>query len=402
MLAIGLIKEGKIPHDNRVALTPAQCKWLKKHYADVEIFVQPSPLRCYSDAEYEEAGIKLTNDLSHCQWLLGIKEIPVQQLIPSKRLMFFSHTIKKQPHNQQLIRAMIDKEITLVDYECLVHPNGSRIIGFGFFAGVVGAHNGLWAYGKRTKSFDMKRAYECRDYAHLIESYHGIEIPPIKIAVTGGGRVATGVIEIMQQLNIKEVSVSDYKTKTFNNPVFVHLKGENLYLNKETNSYNREEFHSNPSLYKCLFTDYLQSTDILMNGIFWNENIPALFSLDDLKQPNFRIQTIADITDDAYGSVPCNLGDSTIEDPVYSVNRHTNTKETLFAEGAIDVMAVGNLPNELPRDASKYFGEQLIKYVIPEMIEPASDGDDILYRATILSSGALTSRYEYLADYAAL
>lgn len=402
MLAIGLIKEGKIPHDNRVALTPAQCKWLKKHYPDLEIFVQPSALRCYSDAEYAEAGIELTEDLSRCNWILGIKEIPVHMLPSSKQLMFFSHTIKKQPHNQKLMKAMVDKQITLIDYECLVHGNGSRIIGFGFYAGVVGAHNGLWAYGKRTKSFHMKRAFQCHDYAHLLESYRDIKIPPVKIAVTGGGRVATGVIEVMQQLKIKEVSPADYKTKTFDYPVYVHLKGENLYLNRNTNAYNREEFHGNPSLYKCLFPDYLHCTDILMNGIFWNENIAPLFSLDDMKNADFRIQTIADITDDAFGSVPCNLGDSTIEDPVYSVSRITNTKETLFAEGAVDVMAVGNLPNELPRDASKYFGDQLIKYVIPEMlaVEEAKGEDAVLRNATILSSGQLMERYEYLSEYA--
>ena len=146
MLVIGLIREGKIPSDNRVALTPAQCKWLKSNFSDVSIIVQHSENRCFSDQEYIHAGIEVTDDLSACNLLLGIKEVPITQLIPSKKYIFFSHTKKKQPYNQKLLHAMMDLGITLIDYECLEHKDGQRIIGFGFFAGIVGAHNGIMTY----------------------------------------------------------------------------------------------------------------------------------------------------------------------------------------------------------------------------------------------------------------
>jgi len=147
MLVIGLIREGKVPADNRVALIPAQCKWLVKHFPDIRILVQTSSNRCFSDEEYEQAGIEVTEDLSSCDLLLGIKEVPVDQFLADKKYLFFSHTRKKQPHNQAMMHAMMDKSITLIDYECLEHADGQRIIGFGFFCRYCWRtqwYNGVW------------------------------------------------------------------------------------------------------------------------------------------------------------------------------------------------------------------------------------------------------------------
>ncbi|BDQ11597.1 NAD(P)-dependent oxidoreductase [Sediminibacterium sp. TEGAF015] len=399
MLVIGLIKEGKIPADNRVALTPSQCKWLIKNVPDVQVKVEHSPNRCYTDQEYAQAGVELTHDLSDCNLLLGIKEVPVAQLIPNKRYMFFSHTKKLQPYNRGLMQAMVQKNITLIDYECLEHKDGQRIIGFGFFAGIVGAHNGIMAYGNRTGAFSLERVHKIKDYRALIHTYFGLKLPPIKIAVTGSGRVAHGILEIMNLLDVQEVEPDEYLSKEFDYPVYVHLKGSHLYQHKTTQQYNRDHFHEHPEEYNCLFLPYCAHTDVLMNGIYWGNNVPRLFEMDDLKRPDFRIQTIADITDDKHGSVPCNLGDATIDDPVYGVNVQTGEKTVPYIDGSIDIMAVGNLPNELPRDASRYFGEQLIKYILDDI---RKGGSNTISNATILENGQLTEPFHYLKDYAAL
>lgn len=397
MLAIGLIREGKVPTDNRVALTPAQCKFLTKNFPDIQIKVQSSANRCFSNEEYTLAGIEVTEDLSDCSVLMGIKEVPKEQLIPNKTYLFFSHTKKLQPYNQALFHTMMDKNITLIDYECLEHNDGQRIIGFGFFAGIVGAHNGIMAYGNRTGLFSLKRVHQVKDYRQLIHSYFGLKLPPIKIAVTGSGRVSHGIVEVMNLMDVQEVDKTDYLTKQFEYPVYVHLKGADLYQHQQTGNYNRNDFHENPANYHCIFQPYCAQTDILMNGVYWEQQIPRLFSWADMQDPNFRITTIADITDDANGSVPCNLGDATIQNPIYGVNKLTGEKTEPYISESIDMMAVGNLPNELPRDASRFFGEQLIKYVL----EPLKKGGNaMIERATLLNKGILTDRYNYMEEYA--
>jgi saccharopine dehydrogenase (NAD+, L-lysine forming) len=397
MTTIGLIKEGKIPADNRVALTPAQCKWIHKNSDQVRIIAQSSDNRCFSDREYQSAGVEVKEDISDCDILLGIKEVPVAQLIAGKTYLFFSHTKKKQPHNQQLLRAILDKKIRLVDYECLEHEDGQRIIGFGFFAGIVGAHNGMMAYGNRTGLFKLDRVYKQRSFRELIHNYFGVRLPNVKIAVTGSGRVAHGILEIMNLMGIHEVEPDDYLKRRFSYPVYTQLKGADLYRNKTTGQYSRLDFHEHPEQFECVFLPYAAQTDILMNGIYWDKNVPRLFEKTHVGSDNFIIQTIADITDDADGSVPINLGDQPMEDPVYGVDKNSLQKTAPYLPNSIDIMAVGNLPNELPRDASRYFGEQLVKHVLEDLV---GHGSAIIDRATMTNNGKLTKEYEYLKDYA--
>ncbi len=398
MLTIGLIREGKVPADNRVALTPSQCKWVMKNYPGIELVAQHSDTRCYADSEYAAAGIRVLEDVSGCDVLMGIKEVPVGQLLPRKTYFFFSHTKKLQPHNQALMQAMAQKEITLVDYECLEHEDGQRIIGFGFFAGIVGAHNGMMIYGKRTGAFTLARVFETSSFRKLIHNYFGLKIPNIKIAVTGSGRVAQGILEIMNLMQIREVEKEEFLEREFTYPVYVHLKGSDLYRRRDNGPYSRQDFHGNPLDYQSIFLPYARAADILMNGVYWDQRIPRLFEKEDVRDQRFRIQVIADVTDDANGSVPINLGDQTISDPVYGVDRNTLQKTAPYLPGSIDVMAVGNLPNELPRDASRYFGEQLIKYVIPDLQQHSP----VLEKAKILQDGKLTPGYAYMAEYAGL
>lgn len=399
MIRIGLIQEGKVPADNRVALTPAQCKWLRRQRTDLEIWVEPSATRCYSDREYESAGAKLSVDLSTCDIILGIKEVPVSKLIPEKTYLFFSHTKKEQLYNQSLFRALIDQKITLIDYECLEHEDGQRLLGFGFFAGVVGAHNGMMAYGNRTGLYQLERVYKQRSFRDLIHTYFGLKLPNLKIAVTGSGRVAHGILEIMNLMGIHEVEPEDYRSRRFSYPVYTQLKGGDLYRHQLNGNYNRLHFHEHPDEYECLYHPYCEQTDILMNGIYWDRQMPRLFEKADVQTDRFITQTIADITDDADGSVPINLGDQSIEDPIYGVDRNTLQKTAPYLPNSIDVMAVGNLPNELARDASRYFGEQLIKHLFEDLI---GQGSPMLERATMLRSGQLTESYQYLRSYAGL
>jgi alanine dehydrogenase len=396
IIHIGLIREEKLPHDNRTAFTPQQCQWILLNYPNVRITVQPSPHRCFTDSEYAEAGIPLAEDLSHCHILMGIKEVPKERLLSGKTYLFFSHTKKQQPNNQAMLQHIVNHNITLIDYECLVHDDGQRILGFGFFAGVVGAHNGLLAYGKRTGLFQYRPVHTCHDLQELIKHYFGIKLPPLRIVITGSGRVAAGILEVMGMLGIKYIPPEEYLINTYAYPVYTQLKAGELYLRRGDKTYSRDDFHQHPEAYECRFLPYVTVSDILMNGIYWDERIPPLFTWADLAKDNFRIQVIADITDDTNGSIPCNLRDSTIDDPVYGVDRISRERTAPGLSRSVDMMCVSNLPNELPRDASQYFGDQLMKYVFEDLLQPHSP---VIEKATIVKNGRLTERFAYLEGY---
>ena len=399
MLRIGLIRERKTLPDNRVALTPKQCSYIIAHNPDISIVVEPSPIRCFPDADYRAEGIEVTSNLGDCDVLLGVKEVPVDHLQPGKTYFFFSHTKKKQAYNQQLMQALIQKNIRMIDYECLTHKDEQRILGFGFYAGIVGAHNGLLTYGRKFGLYELPPAHSVKSFQELLTAYEHIKLPNIKIAMTGSGKVAAGVLEVLTQLDIEPVEPLDFLTHQYDYPVFTHLKGQSLYARKDNDLFHRDDFHAHPEAYKCLFSPYVSQSDILMNGIYWERRIPRLFEKADIKRNDWRISVVSDITCDIDGSVPINIGSTTIADPVYGIDRldiepapaYKNTREV------IDVMAVDNLPNELPCDASQYFGVHFEKYILPELLLPESD---ILHRGTICEHGKLTRRFEYLADYA--
>ncbi len=394
-MLIGLIREEKIPADNRVALTPDQCKWIKQNLPHIDVIVEESDARCYSNDEYRRAGIMVQADISNCDVFLGIKEVPYSKLIAHKTYFFFSHTIKQQAHNKKLLQTVVEKNITLIDYECLKYEDGQRILGFGFFAGIVGAHNGMMCFGERTRHFNLPRVFHQKDFRTLIHSYFGLKLPHLKIAVTGSGRVAHGILEVMNLMGILEVEPEDYLTRAYSYPVYTQLKGGDLYTHKEDRTYNRIDFHDHPEKYKSKFLPYAMETDILMNGVYWDKDVPRLFEKDDVQNSKFRITTIADITDDENGSVPINMGDQTIENPVYGVDKISYQKTAPYLPNSVDVMAVGNLPNELPRDASMYFGEQLIKHILPDI----ENGNNIIAQATIVKAGVVTAPYQDLANW---
>ncbi len=400
MIRIGIVREGKTPQDNRTPFSPKQCKEIQDKYPQVQFLIQPSSIRCFTNEEYLAQDLIVQEDLSACSILFGVKEALIPTLVEGKTYLFFSHTKKAQPHNKQLMLALLDKKIKMIDYECLTHEDGHRMIGFGYWAGVVGAHNGLLTYGKKFQKYQLEPVHGMKNFLELKESYESFVIPPIKIVVTGSGRVSTGVLDILQYLDISEVSPDDFLQKQYNYPVFTHVKGKDLYQRKLDGSYNREHFHQNPKEYSCHFLPYTKVSDILMNGVYWDKNIPPLFELKDLQDPSFTLSVIADITCDENGSIPCNMGSTTIADPTYGFDKKSLARTTPFLHttDTIDVMAVDNLPNELPRDASKYFGGYLLSYIVPDLI--ASNESSAIQRATICENGKLTAQFSYLKEYA--
>ncbi len=399
MTNIGIIREGRLPADRRTPLSPAQCKALKNIFLDINIFVQPSPHRCFTDEEYAAEGFTLQEDMSHCDILLGIKEVPVNLLIPHKIYLFFSHTIKKQSHNRPLLQAILRKNITLVDYETLTDNKGERLIAFGHYAGLVGAYNALWACGKRFGWYDLKRAYLCFDKAEVFSELAKIKLPPIKMAVTGGGRVANGAMELLDKAGIKKVSAENLLQKTdFQEPVYAQLRSSDYHQAKDGKIADATDFYKNPQDYESTFARFAQRIDLLVACAYWNPQAPKLFTINQMQQPDFNIKIIADITCDIDGSIPSTQRASTILEPLYDINPSTQSIESQFSrENNVTVMAIDNLPTELPRDASTDFGKLLIEKILPYLL--GKDEESIIARATIAEAGKLTKQFAYLQDF---
>lgn len=396
-MKIGVIREGKIPADRRVPFTPSQCKKMIDS-GRFDVVVQPSQIRGYSDDEYCEAGVTVSDDLSQCDLLMGVKEVPVDMLMEGKHYMFFSHVIKKQPYNKKLMQAMVNKHITITDYECLRDVDGERVLGFGKYAGIVGAYNGLRAWGERYGSFTLKPAYQCFDYNEMKQELKKVVLPNIKIILTGSGRVGHGALEILEEINIKKISEADFLEKTYDEPVFTLLHYDSYYCHKEGKPFDKAEFRKFPERFESCFLQYAKQAELFFSCHYWDESSPRFFSREDMLTDDFKINVIADITCDILGSIPTTIRASTIEEPFYGYDPKTGQETDAFNRDAVTVMAIDNLPCELPRDASKYFGNELMNKVMHLYL----DGDPfkVIENGTILRYGKLTPPFEYLSDFA--
>ena len=398
-LRLGIIKEGKTPPDKRVPFSPLQCVEIEQRYPHVKVVVQESSIRAYSDGEYREAGIEVAASVNDCDILMGIKEVPMNDLIPKKTYLFFSHTTKKQPYNRTLLQAVLEKKIRLVDYESLKDKLNNRLVAFGRYAGIVGAYNGLLTYGKRFNLFNLRRANECFDINDLKIELRKVMLPPIKIILTGGGRVARGAMETLDSAGIRKVSPIDFLNNTYSEPVYVQISSADYHVRKEGGPFNREEFHQNPQLYNSTFVKYAKVADLLVAGAFWNPKAPVLFKREQMMSPDFKIKVIADVTCDIEGSIPATKKPATILDPIYDYNPETDAVEApLSNPNLVTVMAVDNLPCELPRSASEEFGRDLIDKILPALV--IADKDGVIRRASITKNGKLTEPFTYLTDYA--
>lgn len=396
-LKIGLLREGKIPPDKRVAFTPVQCEEIQQRFA-VEICCQQSDVRAFSDDEYRARGIEVVSDLHACDVLMGIKEVQINDLIAGKTYLFFSHTLKKQPYNRKLLQEILAKNITLIDYEALKDRHGNRLVAFGRYAGIVGAYNALLTYGKRFALFSIRRAYECFDVNDLKRELRKVNLPPIKIALTGAGRVARGAMETLDTANIRKVNAEDFLANTYEEPVYVQLSSADYHVRKEGGPFSRDEFHKFPERYDSRFAEFAKAADMLIAGAFWNPGAPVLFTVEDMKQKNFQIKVVADITCDINGSIPSTKRASTIVDPLYDFDPVSNDiQPPLSRPDFVTVMAIDNLPCELPRSASEEFGRDLIDKILPHLLK--ADKEKVIERATIAKAGKLTHHFKYLEDY---
>lgn len=398
-MIIGLSRERKNPPDNRVALSPIQCVALQQRYPQIKVFVEASPTRCFSDDAYREVGIEVVEDLSHCDVIFNIKEVPSEALIAQKTYFFFSHTIKKQPYNRAMLQSILQKNITLIDYEVLRYETGARVLGFGRYAGVVGTYNGLLVYGKKHGLFSLTPAHLSKNYADILTQLLRVNLPNIRIAVTGGGRVSQGALDLLRALQIREVTPNQYLHVRYDEPVFVQLNSPDLYVHPTLTQWDTQHFYKHHGEYKSQFKGYAECTDLLVNGIYWTEDLPRLFEAGDTAdKEKFAPTVIADISCDVEGSVPITYKATSIADPVIGWSRGNQSPCEAYTEDSIDVMAVGNLPNELPRDASEEFGEMLMHKVIPELV---AGGSRLIDGATIARGGHLTAHFSYLSDFVA-
>ncbi|MFD1293527.1 NAD(P)-dependent oxidoreductase [Lutibacter holmesii] len=396
-MKIGIIKEWKMPADRRVVLSPAECEKLVKEFPDLEIKVESSNDRVFSDNEYTEKGFEVVDDVSDCDVLLGVKEVLKEKLIPNKKYFFFSHTIKKQAYNRDLLQEVLAKNIELYDHEVIVNKNNTRLVAFGRYAGIVGAYNGFRTYGLKFNLFNLPKATELHNQKMLIQELNKIQLPNIKIVLTGKGRVSNGAKEMLDGMNIREVTVNEYLNERFNEPVYVQIDVLDYNIRKDGQVKNEQDFFDNAKEYNSNFMRFAKVSDMYIACHFYGSGSPYIFTRDDAKSEDFNIKVVADISCDIDGPVASTIRPSIIARPIYGYLAKSEQEVDFRKPSAIAVMAVDNLPCELPKDASEGFGKSFSEHVIPAFFN--NDKDGILQRARMTQNGKLTERFSYLQDF---
>ena len=392
-----IIKERKNPPDRRVVFSPKKLKELLEKFPKANATVESSDIRVFSDEQYKDMGLNVSSDLSNCGVMIGVKEVPVNALIPNKKYFFFSHTIKKQPYNRTLLQAILEKNIELYDHEVITRANGNRLIGFGRYAGIVGAYNGFRAWGLRFDSFQLPKAETLPDQQALINQLKSIDLPHIKILLTGSGKVAKGAQEMLDAMAITSISTEDYLNKTFEKPVYCSIDVLDYTKRKDGLVINNVDFYNHPENYESDFMRFAKVTDYFIAGHFFGDGSPYLFTREDTTSEGFNIQVVADVSCDIDGPVASTIRPSNIADPIYGYDPKTGLEAHYKSDDVITVMAVDNLPCELPKDASEGFGDLFLEHVIPAFYNDDKDG--ILARAKMTENGQLTERYSYLQSY---
>lgn len=398
-MKIALIKETKIPVDNRVALSPRQAALLNKKYQQHQIVVQASDIRAFSDDEYREQGVSVVNDVSDCDVFFGIKEAKIESLIPDKHYFFFGHFAKMQEYNRPLLQALIQKRITFCDYEYMVDDDNKRVCAFGWWAGVVGVYYTLRGYGIKYQLFELPKPDSRFTLDQLIESLRGVRLPAARLLVTGAGRVSHGAQYVLDAIGAKEMDEQSFLSEQ---PVhtlsYCIAKHERMVKRKDNAPYSKEDFKTNMHEYESDFLRWARNTDVLICGHFWDSDAPVYLSDEDLRKEDIRIQMIGDITCDIKGSVKSTVRSTTHDSPFYDYNPYTEQEELAFSSpGNISVMAVDTCPNALAMDTSEYFGEMLIQHVFEPLLTGSTS--KVINRSMILNAGALTPRFAYLSSF---
>ena len=396
-MKFGIIKERKNPPDRRVVFTPEELVRLQSEHSEAKIKVETSDIRVFSDEQYADLGIEVTADLSDCDVLFGVKEVPVDALIPNKKYFFFSHTIKKQSYNRKLLQAILNKNIELYDHETIVDANNKRLIGFGRYAGIVGAYNGFRAFGIKYDLFTLAKAETLTGKDELIARLKRQTLPNIKIVLTGHGKVGMGAKEILDGMKIKQVDIEDFLSKQYSEPVYTQIDVLDYNKRIDGSISTKSDFYKNPHEYTSDFGRFSKVADIFMAGHFHGNGAPDILTREMLQAADNKIQVVADISCDVDGPIACTLKASTIAEPFFGYLPSEHIEVPYTHPASIMVMSVDNLPCELPKDASEGFGEMFMKYVIPAFFN--GDKDGILGRAKMTENGKLTPRFAYLQEY---
>ena len=404
---LSIIREARID-ENRTPLTPNQTQELIKKFPNLRILVQTSKKRCFRDEDYLNAGAEITDDISNADIIFGVKEVDISALIENKTYLFFSHTTKVRNYinrvtqdkaiiyKKELLREVLKKNITLIDYENIreVSGKGYRYLGFGRFAGIVGCYNTLNLYLKLQKEKSLPRAFEINSYGKIKELLGNQNFNKLRILQTGRGNVAKGSMGVLKHANIKQVSINDYLNKKYNEAVFCNVSTREYVERNDGKDYSVHDFTSNPHEYKSKVKNYLFETDMLITGHYWEPKFPKLFYPNQINEfKNLKI--IGDVTCDINGAVPTTIRSTTIAKPYYSIDINSMKEIDLGSKG-IAVMAVDNLPSELPNEASEEFGDSVISDVLPYLI---NKDDGRINRATTASLGKFGPAYSYLEDF---
>lgn len=397
-MKIGIIKERKSPPDRRVVFTPNQITKALQKYESLEIVVESSDIRIFSDQAYIDQNIEVCTDLKDADVLIGVKEVPIANLIANKTYFFFSHTIKEQDYNRKLLQSCLEKNIRLIDHETLVEENGKRIIGFGRYAGIVGAYNTMRAFGLKYELFALPKAETMLHKEDLIKRLKKEFFPPIKIVVTGNGKVAHGIMEILNGMKVKKVSIEHFLTQKYDIPVYTQIEVMDYYKRKDGEAATKADFYQNPNEYTSNFERFSKVADVLITGHFHKHGAPKILTREMLMENDNAIKVVGDVSCDVdHGPIDCTLKVSTIADPLFGYYPKEHKEVEFDHPAAITVMSVDNLPCELPKDASEGFGEVFLERILPAFFD--NDANGILKRATITENGKLTPRFEYLQDY---
>lgn len=383
-----------------MVLSPQACEWLKDQYPGIDIRVEPSDIRVFSDALYREKNLTISQEMKDCEVLLGVKEVPIRDLIPNTSYFFFSHTIKKQAYNRELLQAVLKNNITLYDHEVITNPKGQRLVAFGRYAGLVGAYHAIRTYGLKQRLFSLPQANDLKDLDALIAQLRTVNLPAnVKIVLTGTGRVGNGAAEILDAMGLIKVCQDHFLDRHFEKAVYCQIDVLDYHKRADGQLASKQDFFKHPELYISDFKKYTEVSDIFIAGHFYGQGAPAFFRMKDIATASFKPVVIADISCDIGHPIPTTLRASTIKDPIYGVDRATGKEVSYLQDNAIAVMAVDNLPCELPADASEGFGAAFMEYVIPAFFN--GDQDGILARAKMTENGKLTPNFEYLSDFVA-
>ena len=432
-MRIGIRREDKNEWEARVPLIPSDVKKLVS--SGIEVVLQPSLIRIFSDQEYIDVGATISEDLSSCSVVLAVKEIPINFIEKGKTYVFFSHTIKGQDYNMPLLQKMMDLKTQLIDYEKITNEKEQRLIFFGRHAGLAGMIDSLWALGKRFQSEGVqnpfsiiKKTFEYQGLDNAKSqigkiadeiSRNGIpkEICPLVCGFSGYGNVSQGAQEIFDILPHQEISPQDLLA---NKNLFEEAKhilykvvfkeSDLVEPRNSEDKFELQDYYDYPEKYKSKFEQYLPQLTILMNCIYWDTPYPRLITLDYLKKTwteyiDQKLKVIGDISCDVDGAIQCTVKATEAGNPVYVYNP-INSSENDGVEGVGPViMAVDNLPCELAEEASKSFSKVLVDF-IPDIIKADYNVSfenlklpNELRRGMILYKGELTSEYKYLEKY---